>query len=226
VATAVRLILEFDGPVFDVAPLYYDLHRAIATELGWSHLDRGTYWRITRKHGHAANVLRGARPVKLEAYHARFSERLETDGSLLAYVPHADIARTLIALQSLGLCHLITAGSNLPARTRVLGRYELSDLFSEVVGLDADPRRRPGELRTLAGSDPRTVVAAASGAIIRAAGAADILAVGIACGASSESRLYQAGAALVYRDLHGLARSLDSGAEDLIRAGLLPGAAC
>jgi phosphoglycolate phosphatase-like HAD superfamily hydrolase len=222
----VRLILEFDGPVFDVAPLYYDLHCAIAAELGWSQLDRNTYWRITRKHGRNANVLPGARPVKLEAYHTRFTERLETDGSLLAYEPHADIKRALTVFQSHGVCHLITVGSNPQARTRVLGRYELSGLFSEVVGLDAEPRRRPGELRALADGDPRTLVAAASGAIIRAAGAADLLAVGIACGAYGESRLYQAGAALIYRSLHDLAQSLISGAEDLIRAGLLPLSTC
>lgn len=217
-----RLILEFDGAVFDLEPLYYNLHCAIAAELGWSQLDRGTYWRITRKTGRNANVLPGARPVKLEAYHRRFSERLETDDSLLTYEAHADIKRTVILLQRYGACHLITVGSNSTARTRVLGRYDFSGLFPEVLSLNTDPRRRPGELRVLAAGDPRTLVASSSGAITRAAGAADLLAVGIACGACSESRLYQAGAAIVYRSLQDLAQSLNSGAEDLIRAGLLP----
>jgi len=220
------LILEFDGPVFDIAPLYYQLHCAIAAELGWSQLDPKTYWRITRKHGQDANVLPEARTAKLETYHTRFTERSETDGSLLACEPHADIKETVSVLQDHGVCPLITLGSNSTARTRVLGRHELSDLFSEVVSLDTDPRRRPGELRGLADGDPRTLVAASNGAIIRAAGAADLLPVGIACGACSESRLYQAGAAIVYRNLRDLAHSLDSGAEDLIRAGLLPEHTC
>ena len=65
-------------------------------------------------------------------------------------------------------------------------------------------------------------MAAANDALIRAAGEADLFALGMTCGASGARRLFQAGAALVYRDLDQLVESLQTGAADMIEAGLLP----
>ncbi len=220
-----RFIIELDGPVFDIATAYYRAHCDVAAELGWSRLDRATFWRRVRKDGPQANLLPGARPVKLSAYQSRFQEHLESDDLVELYEPHADIDVTLPNLGRRGSFCLITLGTNLAARRSAIERAGLTSLFSQFEALDPDPRRRPGELRNLADGDGRTLVAATSETVIRAAGAADLVPVGLTCGACSSARLFQAGAGVVYRNLEDLESSLGSGAEDLIRAGLLPWAA-
>ena len=74
-----KLILEIDGPVLDVAPVWYRVHCEVAGAVGWAKLDQPTFWRLTRKQGREADLLRGARPVKLKEYYRRFDERLEAD---------------------------------------------------------------------------------------------------------------------------------------------------
>ena len=98
----------------------------------------------------------------------------------------------------------------------------LLQFANRIEGLDPDPRKRPGELRTLASGDKRSLVAAASDTVIRSAGEAGILAVGIRRGSCSADRLYRAGADIVYKDLEELRIAILEGSEDLIRAGLLP----
>ena len=218
----VRIIIEFDGPIIDIRRVYYQAHRDIATEVGWSRLDEPTFWRLTRTKGQDAQLLPGAGPIKLKHYFARFRERLEDDDLVSQYSPHNGVETVLAGLAREGSCSLVTLGANLDARRRVLDHVNLSVFFTQIRKLDPDPRRRPAELKILTADYARTVVVASTDALIRAAGAAELFTVGITSGPCAAPRLYQAGADVVYARIDQLAASLASGAPDLIRAGLLP----
>ena len=215
-------IIEFDGPIIDIRPVYYRLHRETAEEVGWSWLDERTFWRLTRAKGREANVLPDARPSKLKEYRARFGERLEGDLTVEQYSPHAGIDQALDGLTRRGSPCLITLGANLSARRRVLHHTGLTRYFTKLETLNSDPRRRPGELRVLAANERRTLVVASTDSVIRAASQAGLFTVGIASGSCADARLHQAGADVVYPDIHRLVTSLSSGGHEMIRAGLLP----
>jgi phosphoglycolate phosphatase-like HAD superfamily hydrolase len=218
----VRFIIELDGPVFDVAPVYYDAHQAVATEVGWSRLERATFWRLWRSKGKEADFLPGAKPVKIAEYQRRFEQLLETDDYSRKYLPQEGIADGLTKLSRHGPCHAVTLGPNVGGRKAVLDRAGLGGKFAGVELLSADPRRRPAELKSLAESDPRALVVACGDALIRAASGAELLTVGLTCGPCAAARLHQAGAGVVYAQLNELLDSLCRGAPDLVRAGLLP----
>ena len=217
-----RLIIEFDGSVFDPATVYYAAHQAAIAEVGWSRLDQATFWRLLRTKGRQADLLPGAKPVKIAEYEKRFDTCLESDALVASYQPQPDIRDTLMQLARFGACSLITLGSNLAGRRMVLEKHGLAGLFARFDGMEADPRRRPAELRRLCEADARTLVVAASDSLIRSAGEAETLSVGIAAGPCSVTRLHQAGADVVYKALHELSASIRDGAADLVQAGLLP----
>ena len=217
-----RLIIEFDGPVFDPSSVYYAAHQAAAAEVGWSQLDQATFWRLLRTKGRQADLLPGAKPVKIAEYEKRFDDHLESDALVASYQPQSDIRDTLLQLAHAGSCCLITLGSNVAGRRTVLEKHGLAGRFARFDGLEADPRRRPAELRQLCEADPRTLVVAASDALIRSAGEAGVVSVGIAAGPCSMARLHQAGASVVYKALSELSASICDGAADLVQAGLLP----
>ena len=132
------------------------------------------------------------------------------------------IDRVLASLSTKGPICLVTVGSNVQARRAALERHNLLRFADRVERLDADPRKRPGELRTLAAGDKRSLVAAASDAVVRAAGEAGLVAVGVPRGPCKPDRLYRAGADVVYPNLEALRAAIAEGSEDLTRAGLLP----
>ncbi len=218
----VRIIIEFDGPVFDPAPVYYAAHQAAATDVGWSRLDQATFRRLMRTKGRQADFLPGAKPAKIAAYDRRFAEHIESDAFIAAYGPQPEVRETLAQLARIASCSLMTAGSNLKGRGVALEKHGLAGLAERFEGVESDPRRRPAQLRRLGEGDPRTLVAAATDSLIRSAVEAELFAVGIASGGCSVARLHQAGASLVYKALHELAESFRNGAADLIGAGLLP----
>lgn len=217
-----RFIIEFDGPVFDPAPVYYAAHQAAVAEVGWSRLDQATFWRLLRTKGRQADLLPGAKPVKIADYEKRFNAHLESDALVASYQPQPDTRDALLQLAHAGTCCLITMGSNVAGRRTVLEKHGLAGILEQFDGLEADPRLRPAELRRLGEADPRTLVVAASDALIRSAGEAGVLGVGIAVGPCSVARLHQAGAGVVYKALHELSASIRDGAADLVQAGLLP----
>ena len=219
---SVRFIIEFDGVIFDLRAVYYEAHRTIAAEVGWSRLDEPTFWRLTRTKGRDADLLPGAAPVKLKQYFARFTEKLEDDDMIARYTPQPDVDGVLDDLAQRGTCCATTLGGNLAARHRALDQANLTRFFTAVEKLDPDPRRRPAELKVLAAGDPRTVVVASTDYLIRAAGQADLFTVGVSSGFCAARRLHQAGADIVYPNMDALAESLALGGQDLIRAGLLP----
>jgi phosphoglycolate phosphatase-like HAD superfamily hydrolase len=206
-----RFLIDFDGPVFDVAPAYFAAHQAAAAAVGWSRLDQATFWRLTRTQGRDANVLPGAKPVKMTEYQVRFDAWIESDEAIASRQPRPEIDKALAALAACGLCSLVTLGSNLDARRSAIERHRLRRFFPRSERLDADPRRRPADLRKLGEGDPHTVVVAASDSLLRAAGEADLLTVGLACGACSVDRLHRAGADVVHKTLREFADSLPRG---------------
>jgi phosphoglycolate phosphatase-like HAD superfamily hydrolase len=218
----VRIIIEFDGPVFDPAPLCYAAHQAAATDVGWSRLDQATFRRLMRTKGKQADFLPGAKPAKIAEYDRRFAEHVESDALLAAYGPQPEVRETLAQLARVASCSLMTAWSNLDGRRVALEKHGLAGFAERLEAVESDPRRRPAQLRRLGEGDPRTLVAAATDSLIRSAVEAELFTVGIASGGCSVARLHQAGANVVYKELHELATSLRSGAADLIGAGLLP----
>jgi phosphoglycolate phosphatase-like HAD superfamily hydrolase len=217
-----NLIIEIDGPVLDIAPVWYRVHCDAAADVGWSALDQATFWRLTRKQGREADLLRGAKPAKLKDYLARFDESLEADEVASAQKPVEMIDGVLASLSTKGSICLVTLGWNIQVRRKLLERFNLLRFASRIEQLGADPRKRPGELRALSAGDKRTLVAAASDSVIRAAGEAGIITVGIPRGSCSADRLHRAGADVVFPDLDTLRDAIAEGSEDLTRAGLLP----
>ncbi len=215
-------IIEYDGPITDLRPVYYQVYGEVATEVGWSCLDEASYWRLIRTRGREAVVLPGARPVKLKTFWTRFDQRIEEDDVVARYGLQPGIEDALDTIVRHGRCCLVTAGSNITARRRLVEKMGLADQLTRMERLDNDPRRRPGELRTLGGEDRRILVVAGSDAVARSAGQAELLTVGISSGSCSVSRLRRAGADIVYSAISELAESLQGGAKDLIQAGLLP----
>lgn len=217
-----RFIIEFDGPVCDTSAAHYAAHQAAAKDVGWSRLDQATFWRLTRTKGREADLLPGAREGKLTEYHAKFAELVESSELLEKASPEEAAAQHLRFLKGQGACVLVTIGRNLAARSAILERAGLRSFFADAQSLSDDPRRRPAELKALASGDRRTIVVAATDALIRSAGQAEIFTVGVPLGSCTEKRLHQAGAAIVYGDLGDLVASVQAGAADLVKAGLLP----
>lgn len=217
-----RFVVQLDGVVLDLAEAFYEAHRRTAGEVGWSTLDQRTFWRMTRKQGNEANFLRGAKPQKLATYAARFVEVAEADEMIALLRPHEGVQEQLADLSARGSVIGVTLGSNLKRRRAILDESKLAGAFTEVHSLDPDPRRRPGQIRVLTDGNARAIVVAASEVMVRSASSAEMFTVGIASGDCSNERLHQAGATIVYRTLAELVDSLQTGGQDLIRAGLLP----
>jgi len=217
-----RLILEFEGLLADVMPALYAAHRDAATSVGWSRLDEATFRRLIRTKGRDADVLPGAKAVKVEAYERAFRERVEDDASIASLSAFSRLADSLRQLGRFGTIVAVTLGTNLGARRVWLGRQGWAGSIESFERLDVDPRRRPAELRILSENDARTVVVATSDAVVRSADAADLFTVAVSSGTCSVKRLQQAGPRVVYRGLDELAESLKAGGADLVRAGLLP----
>lgn len=217
-----RFIIELDGILTDLAPGWHRAHTEAAAAVGWSKLDRTTFWRIMRTKGFEGDFLPGAKPIKCKDYLARFDAVRETDEIVAAFAPRLDAVDALRSLSREGQCIGVTLGANLTTRRRSLVRAELDLLLTEVQPLHADPRRRPVELKALAGGDARTVVVGAGDALIRSADAAELFCIGVASGPCTSARLYQAGARTVYPTLAEFIEAARSGAPDLVKAGLPP----
>ena len=220
--SCMNIIVEIDGPVLDVAPAWYRAHREAAAKVGWAALDRPTFWRLTRKQGREANLLRGAKPVKIKAYHAAFNERLEADETVATYESYEGVDRVLASLASKGSVRLVTLGSNVDARRAILKQHDLMRCVERVERLTDDPRKRPGELRILTAGEPRSLVVASGDSLMRAAGEADIPMVGVPRGPCSKDRLHRAGADVMFTDIEDVWAAIAEGSQELERAGLLP----
>ena len=216
------VIIEIDGLVFDVRAAWHRAHREAAASVDWPAMDRPAFWGLTRKNGREAKVLRGATPLKLKKYYESSATYLEADDVINNFEPQEDIDRILGSLAAKATLCLVTLGSNVQARKAVIERVGLARLVSRIEGLSDDPRKRPGELRFLAAGDERSIVVAAGDALVRSAGEAGIVTVGIPRGPCTTDRLHRAGADVVYDDMECLRQAVVQGSEELTRAGLLP----
>ncbi len=219
---AMRIIIELDGPVFDARPWQYAAHVCATKQVGWSRLDEGTFWRTLRKKGTGADLLRGAREAKIKEYASTIATLLEADDALSGLTLHEDIATVLPTLAGHGELIAVSLGTNVSARRAALDRQGVSNLFQDVVPLNPDPKRRPGELRLLAGGARRSLLVSSSDTIVRSGSRAEVFTVGVSTGPCGAPRLHQAGADVVYRHIEELSESLDKGAHDLIQAGMSP----
>lgn len=217
-----QTILELDGLVFEIGEPLYRAHAAAAGELGWSKLDPGTFRRLLRTKGAAADFLRGAPHKKAEAYAERFAE-LARSGEILGSAPVREgISHALRRFRREGAVIGVTAGAALESWRASLETARLGAGFSELLPLAADPRRRSVELKALAGGDRRTLVVAATEVLCRSADAAGCVCVGIPLADATGPRLQRAGADLVVGGLDELAEMAGRGAPELVRAGLPP----
>ena len=217
-----NIILEFDGVIADQQESWYAAHTAATQAVGWSRLDSATFWRLMRTRGRQADLLPAAKPIKLTEYWTKFDQLVESDEWVGKLTIDDDCNATIMALSRHGDLRLVTLGANLEARQKLLVKRGLARFFKQFEKLDLDPRRRPAELKLLSKTDPRTIVASASDALVRSSGSAELVTVGISTGSCTGPRLHQAGASVVYKELAELAQSLQTGARDLIQAGLLP----
>jgi phosphoglycolate phosphatase-like HAD superfamily hydrolase len=216
----VRLIIDFDGPLFDVAAACYAAYQQAAGTVGWSRLPQAEFWRLLRTKGREANVLPGSKPQKLKEYLAHYDTASETDACQGLAAARPGVAETLNRLTRKNPAAAVTLGTNVAARRQSLQKAGLTPLFDACEALSPDLRKRPAELRALSGGRQRTVIVAGSDVLVRTARDAELFCVGVAAGPCAVARLHQAGADVVYKSLEELADCFDAGAEDLIRAGL------
>lgn len=217
-----HFLIELDGPILDIAVAHYAAYHDTAGEIGWSRVDQSTYWRLVRTKGRDADLLPGARELKTEQYHDAFPRHFESDANLAKLTARDGIREVLTAIRKHGTVAGVTLGTNLKAREMFLDRAGLSPLFADVVALSPIATGRAAELRNAATGARRAVVVAASDELVRAAANADLFCVGVSSGTCSKPRLHRASPGVVYTSLEGLQESLESGADDLITAGLLP----
>lgn len=216
------ILIECEGVLFDIATAWYRAFHEAATQAGWSRMDQPTFWRLLRKDGPEADLLPGARPAKVEEFRKRFAERLESAEVLALYEPRVAVRDALVPLMRLGRCVAVSLGANVAARRGLLDRAGFDRTIPRLEAISPDPRRRPAELRVLAGSERRVIVVASTDSLIRSAGTAELFTVGIAQGTCLAARLHRAGAGIVLSGLEELVASLQQGAADLIQAGLPP----
>ncbi len=217
-----KIIVELDGVIFDALAAQYRAHQAGTKAVGWSCLDENRFRRAIRKQGLLTDLLPGASAMKAKQYASFIQQALETDQALSALAPVSGIVEHIKRILRHATLIGVSVGANIAARRESLKRCQLSDHFQVVEQLSVEPKRRPVELKMLAGDERRCVVLAASDMLMRSAGSAELIAVGLSTGICSSKRLFQGGADLVYTSLEEFAESLEGGAPDLVRAGLMP----
>ena len=218
-----KIILELDGPVFDVEPVYWAAYSRAAGELGMARKDRRVYWNAVRRGAGVGDMLVGAKPRHLVRYRERFPEWLETDECLAEAVAHQCAADELRALEVGGhAMSLVTLGSNAAARQKLLDSADLSKYFSRMARMVSDPFQRIAQMKELAEEHPRVLVVASSEPLVKLANEADLIVVGVSSGPCIGRRLTQAGARMTFGDLEELGNELASGARALVAAGLPP----
>jgi phosphoglycolate phosphatase-like HAD superfamily hydrolase len=217
-----KIIIELDGPIIDVEPVYWAAYSQVVSELGLARKDRAQYWPLVRRGAGIGELVSGALPRHLEHYRQKFPLVLESDEALTEGVPQAGVKEELRAL---GLSHglsLVTLGKNAEARQRVLDAHDLSIHFSRMARLSADVFQRRDQLKQLAEDAPRVLIAAASEPLVKLANELERVVVGVAAGACAARRLTQAGAPLTFETIGALVDEIASGGHNLLKAGLLP----
>jgi len=218
----IRVIIECDGPVLDVEPVYWAAYSEAVAAVGLARIDPPRFWRLIRTGAPLEQALVGARKRQIATFQDRFDECLDSDTCLSCSRPQPDAGDALGRLARRGECVLVTVGRNRAARQKQLDEAQLSVHFREMHGLYKDPHRRKDQMHQLAGEHRRVLVAASTVPPVWAAAEAGVLCVGIHNGPATGRRLVQFGAAMSLADLTELADELDAGAPRLATHGLLP----
>jgi len=210
------------GPIVNPKARYWAAYHEVAGDMGLPRVDSGTLWRLVRSGAPLGQWVRGAKPAQIRDFQTRFEEALESDGNIEVQTPQEDAAEALVRLCRHGECVLVTAGVNRPARQVLLDRLDLSVHFAGMRGLPEELQGRVRVLKELAHGDERVVAAAGSKGVVHAAHSAGLVVAGITNGAFVSAWLARVGASPIFADLTALADEVESGAERLIQAGLLP----
>lgn len=217
-----RFLIEMTGPVVDPKAAYGAAYGDVAAGMSVPRLDLATVWRLIRAGRPCGEWVRGAKPDQLREFQQRFNQALEEDRHIALYSPQPDAVAALNRLKGHGECILITTGSNRAARQTVLDRNDLSIHFTVMRGLPDDTSARARVLKELAEGDERTLLVAASEDVVHAGQMAGLVTCGVSNGTCVSARLARRGASPIFDNLSGLADEIESGAERLIQAGLLP----
>ncbi len=217
-----KILIEMDGPLVNVEPRYYAVHRQVMESLGLPKLDRAMFWRLVRRVAPTSELVLGGREKHFQAYKQAMIERLEADEVLELDEAQPEADGAMRALRSLGEPVLVTMRLNRPGGQAVLNRLGLSEFFLRLCGLSQSQQRRTDQLTELAGENRRVVVVAASEPVILAAREADLPVVGISNGPRTPQQLRRAGTDVVFTDLDAFAVALAGGSDEIRRAGVLP----
>ncbi len=219
-----KLIIECDGALLDVQPIYWSAYSKAVGEIGLARTDEETFWSAVRAEAPTGKVLRGAKLGQIHDYEARFNELIDSDDAAAGCRARVGVGGVLERLNKHGACVMITASANRESRQKALDVGGLSVHFTQMCKLFSQESRRADQLRELTGGDRRVVVAASTIPVVRAASSAELLVVGVSNGPCTARRLTQAGAQWTCSDLEDLADELESGAQNLRGCGLLPAA--
>jgi len=218
-----RIIIEFDGPVIDVEPVYWAAYSRVAGELGLARKDRAVFWRLLRRGAGIGDMLTGAKPRHIQRFREAFPEALDLDVCLADGAAREDISGELRALcAGQHVLSLVTLGRNAKARQKLLDANDLSVHFTRMSRLAAEPVLRRAQLQELTEGHARVLVAAASETLVKLGDEAGLFTAGIADGPCAARRLTQAGARLTFRGFGELGNEVATGCRNLIAAGLPP----
>ncbi|NOT00994.1 MAG: HAD family hydrolase [Phycisphaerales bacterium] len=216
------IVIEADGVILNVEPVYWSAYGAAAGEIGRPRTDPAVFWRAIRSAAKTGTYLAGARTAQVRPFEQRLSELVESDDAWTAATVADQTNDALRKMRVSAKLVLVSVGRNRQARQKRLDAAGLSDHFFEMYGLPAERSRRVERLTALSGEWGRVLVVASTDELVRSSDAAGLFTVGVSSGACTTRRLEQAGARAVFNDIASLADELASGGHMLMAHGWLP----
>ncbi len=217
-----KLIIECEGPVVDVQPVYWAAYGEAIEKAGLARTDPADFWRHIRLGSPLGRVVRGVVGPRVRDIETHFNAAVVAEAAWREAVAREDLLSTLRRLQSQAECILLATSPQRECIQKTLNGAGLSDCFTTMHKLFSEPSRRADQFRAIVDGDPRVAVAAASEAVVRAAADSGVVVAGITNGSCIARRLTSAGAEVCFGDLEELADEFESGAVELRRCGLLP----
>jgi phosphoglycolate phosphatase-like HAD superfamily hydrolase len=214
-----RFLIDMDGPLVDIRPRLYALHKELIGETGLAPRPPEEFWQMIRRGEPLDRHLGQARPAHRDAYGRSFVERCEREDLLALDTMQPEVAQNLRVLKDMGVCHLITLRLNRQGAQQALDRCDICHFFDQLRVLSQVRSARIEQLKELAGGDPKTMVVTSSDSILIAARECSLFTVGIGNGPATPQRLRQAGADFVAKDLSELVDHLRPLSEAIRRAG-------
>lgn len=221
-AETTTIVMEADGVILDVEPVYWSAYGVAAGEIGRPKTTPALFWRAVRAGSQTGMYLTGARASQIRPFELRLSELVESDEAWSAAIVAKGAGDALRKLRTMVKLVLVSIGRNRQARQKCLDAAGLSDHFLEMYGLPSERSRRVERLTTLSAEWGRVLVAASTDELVRSSDAGGLFTVGVSSGACGSRRLEQAGARAVFNDISSLAEEIASGGRMLMDRGWLP----